>query len=116
MPDLVRPVHLQGGGLLYFRKSSAAYIVYHVRNKPVSLIAVSSSVAKPSGGKRVDMKPLTFYYDSIDGYNVITWLSKTGLVTYAMISDGAERPEQSCIVCHASTSAKDRNLMTRLLQ
>jgi hypothetical protein len=115
MPELVRPVQLKGGGLLRFRKNGAAYVVYHVRNKPVSLIAVSSSVSKPAGGKRVDMKPLSFYYDSIEGYNVITWLSKSGLVTYAMVSDGGERPQQSCIVCHASSSARDRSLMSGLL-
>jgi anti-sigma factor RsiW len=115
MPELVHPVQLKGGGLLRFRKSGAAYVVYHVRHRPVSLIAVSSSISKPSGGKRVDMKPLSFYYDSVDGYNVITWLSKSGLVTYAMISDGGELPQQSCIVCHASSSASDRNLMSRLL-
>jgi anti-sigma factor RsiW len=115
MPELVHPVQLKGGGLLGFRKSGAAYVVYHVRNKPVSLVAVSSSVCKPSGGKRVDMKPLSFYYDSVDGYNVITWLSKSGLVTYAMVSDGGERAQQSCIVCHATSSAKDRKLMSGLL-
>ena len=116
MPELVRPVQLKGGRLLSFRGGGAAYVAYHVRNKPVSLVAVSASAAKPSGGKRVDMKPLTFYYDSVDGYNVITWLSKSGLVTYAMVSDRSERPEQSCIVCHASSSPKDHNLMSGLLR
>jgi len=61
------------------------------------------------------MGSLTFYYDTVDGYNVITWASKTRLVTYAMVSDRGERPQQSCIVCHAGPSAKDRDLMRGLL-
>ena len=115
MPELVQPLELTGGRLVAFRNSRAAYVAYQVRNKPVGLIAVSASAAKPSGGKKVVMGPLTFYYDTVDGYNVITWSSKTKLVTYAMVSDRSERPQQSCIVCHAGPEANDRDLMRGLL-
>lgn len=115
MPELVQPLQLQGGRLVGFRNSRAAYVAYQVRNKPVGLIAVSASAAGASGGKKVVMGSLTFYYDTVDGYNVITWASRTRLVTYAMVSDGSERPQQSCVICHASPSAKDRDLMRGLL-
>ncbi len=116
MPEGVQPVQLQGGRLTEFRNSRAAYVAYKVRNKPVSLIAVSASAAGASGGQKVVMGPLTFYYDVVDGYNVITWASKSRLTTYAMVSDGGEKPQQACIICHASPSANDRDLMRGLLK
>lgn len=115
MPELVQPIQLQGGRTVPFRNGRAAYVVYQVRNKPVGLMAVPSSSARPSGGRKVVMGPLTFYFDTVDGYNVITWLSKTKTVTYAMVSDGNERAEQSCILCHAGPASKDRDLMRRLM-
>jgi len=119
MPELVQPLELSGGRRVDFRNSQAAYVAYRVRNKPVGLLAVSASVARPAGRKKVVMGSLTFYYDTVDGYNVVTWASRTREVTYAMVSDVGERPQQSCIVCHARPGAKgaeDRDLMRGLLR
>jgi hypothetical protein len=53
---------------------------------------------------------LTFHFNSIFGFKVITW-SDRGL-TYALVSDLEERGLQSCIVCHQGT--KDRDLIEGL--
>jgi hypothetical protein len=44
-------------------------------------MTVAASTATPSGGKKVVMGSLTFYYDTVDSYNVITWASETREVT-----------------------------------
>ena len=84
-----------------------------------NLTAIVSFGRKTCGRKKVVMGSLTFYYDTVDGYNVITWASGTREMTYAMVYDVGERPQQSCIVCHARPGAKgaeDRDLMRGLLE
>jgi hypothetical protein len=59
---------------------------------------------------KIKAKGLVFHYDTIHGLKVITW-SDRGL-TYALVSDLAERGQQSCTVCHQGT--KDQDFITPL--
>jgi anti-sigma factor RsiW len=101
---------LEGARLVGFKKDYAAYVAYKMRMRPISLVATSNSAAMPSGGEEITSRGLTFHYDTIDGYKVITWTDH-GL-TYALVSDLEERGQQSCMVCHQGT--KDRDFIESL--
>jgi mycothiol system anti-sigma-R factor len=101
---------LEGARLLFFNKNSAAYIAYQMRRRPISLVVTANSMALPSGGEEIAMKEITFHYDSIDGYKVMTWTHR-GL-TYALVSDLDEPVRESCVVCHEGT--KDRDFIESL--
>ncbi len=101
---------LEGARLVGFKSDYAAYVAYEMNSRPISLVVTSYEVAQPSGGEEISSKGLTFHYDSVDGLKVITW-SDRGL-TYALVSDLAERGQQSCMVCHIGT--KDRNFLEDL--
>ena len=96
---------LEGARLVGYEKDYAAYVAYRMKDRPISLVITSSSVAKPSGGEEISSKGLRFHYNAIDGLKVITW-SDRGL-TYALVSDLDERGQQSCIVCHEGTKDRD---------
>ena len=101
---------LEGARLVYFQNEYAAYVAYKMKERPISLVITSDSVARPSGGEEIQARGLTFHYNAIDGLKVLTW-SDRGL-TYALVSDLEERGQQSCIVCHEGT--KDRDLLEPL--
>ena len=96
---------LEGARLVGYKEDYAAYVAYRMKERPISLVITSESVAKPSGGEEIAAKGLTFHYNAIDGLKVITW-SDRGL-TYALVSDLEERGQQSCIVCHQGTKDQD---------
>lgn len=96
---------LEGARLVGYKGDYAAYVAYRMKERPISLVITSESVAKPSGGEAIAAKGLTFHYNAIDGLKVITW-SDRGL-TYALVSDLEERGQQSCIVCHEGTKDQD---------
>jgi len=101
---------LEGARLVGFQNDYAAYVAYRMKDRPISLVITSDSVARPSGGEEIQARGLTFHYNAIDGLKVLTW-SDRGL-TYALVSDLEERGQQSCIVCHEGT--KDRDLLEPL--
>jgi mycothiol system anti-sigma-R factor len=101
---------LEGARLVGYQNDYAAYVAYRMKDRPISLVITSASVANPSGGEEIPARGLTFHYNAIDGLKVLTW-SDRGL-TYALVSDLEERGQQSCIVCHEGT--KDRDLIDPL--
>jgi anti-sigma factor RsiW len=101
---------LEGARLVGYQNDYAAYVAYRMKDRPISLVITSDSVARPSGGEEIQARGLTFHYNAIDGLKVLTW-SDRGL-TYALVSDLEERGQQSCIVCHEGT--KDRDLLEPL--
>ena len=96
---------LEGARLVGYQNDYAAYVAYRMKDRPISLVITSESVAKPSGGEEIASRGLRFHYNAIDGLKVITW-SDRGL-TYALVSDLEERGQQSCIVCHQGTKDQD---------
>ncbi|HKF58898.1 MAG TPA: zf-HC2 domain-containing protein [Blastocatellia bacterium] len=96
---------IEGGRVVRFNNDPAAYVSYQMDKQPISLLVTTDSVAAPSGGEEVVSKGITFHYDTIDGFKVITW-SDRGL-TYALVSNLKERGQQSCLVCHQGTRDKD---------
>ena len=101
---------LEGARLVGFEKDYAAYVAYRMKDRPITLVITSDSVAKPSGGEEIAAGKLMFHYNAIDGLKVLTW-SDRGL-TYALVSDLDERGQQSCIVCHQG--AKDQDFIEPL--
>ena len=101
---------LEGARLVGYQSDYAAYVAYRMKERPISLVITSDSVAKPSGGEEIQARGLTFHYNAIDGLKVLTW-SDRGL-TYGLVSDLEERGQESCIVCHEGT--KDRDLLEPL--
>ena len=101
---------LEGARLVGYQNDYAAYVAYRMKDRPISLVITSDSVARPSGGEEIPARGLKFHYNAIDGLKVLTW-SDRGL-TYALVSDLEERGQQSCIVCHEGT--KDRDLLEPL--
>lgn len=106
----VKLYSLEGARLVGYREDYAAYVAYRMRQRPISLVVTSESVAQPAGGEEIVSQGLTFHFDSIHGFKVITW-SDRGL-TYALVSDLEERGQESCVVCHQGS--KDRDLIERL--
>jgi anti-sigma factor RsiW len=106
----VKLYRLEGARLVGFKEDYAAYVAYQMDRQPISLVVTSDAVARPSGGDEIVAQGLTFHFNSIFGFKVITW-SDRGL-TYALVSDLEERGLQSCIVCHQGT--KDRDLIEGL--
>jgi len=96
---------LEGARLVGYENDYAAYVAYRMKDRPITLVITSGSVAKPSGGEVIASKGLQFHYNAIDGLKVITWADR-GL-TYALVSDLEERGQQSCIVCHQGTKDQD---------
>lgn len=96
---------LKGARLVGYQNDHAAYVAYRMKDRPISLVITSESVAKPSGGEQIASRGLLFHYNAINGLKVITW-SDRGL-TYALVSDLEERGQQSCIVCHQGTKDQD---------
>jgi hypothetical protein len=96
---------LEGARLVGYINDYAAYVAYRMKQRPISLVITSDSVAKPSGGEEIVARGLTFHYNAIHGLKVITW-SDRGL-TYALVSDLEERGQESCIVCHQGTKDQD---------
>ena len=96
---------LEGARLVGYQSDYAAYVAYRMKDRPISLVITSESLAQPSGGEEIASRGLTFHYNAIDGLKVITW-SDRGL-TYALVSDLEERGQQSCIVCHEGTKDRD---------
>jgi len=101
---------LEGARLVGYQNDYSAYVAYRMKDRPISLVITSGSVATPSGGKEIVAGNLTFHYNAIDGLKVLTW-SDRGL-TYALVSDLEERGQQSCIVCHQG--AKDQDFIEPL--
>jgi len=101
---------LEGARLVGYEKDYAAYVAYRMKDRPISLVITSGSVAISSGGEEIPARGLRFHYNAIDGLKVLTW-SDRGL-TYALVSDLEERGQQSCIVCHQG--AKDQDFITPL--
>jgi anti-sigma factor RsiW len=101
---------LEGARLVGYKNDYAAYVAYQMNQRPISLVVTSSTVAEPVGGEVVATAGLSFHFDSIFGYKVITW-SDRGL-TYALVSDFEERGLKSCVVCHQG--AKDQELIKTL--
>ena len=96
---------LEGARLVSYQSDYAAYVAYRMKDRPISLVITSQSLAQPSGGEEIASRGLKFHYNAIDGLKVITW-SDRGL-TYALVSDLEERGQQSCIVCHEGTKDRD---------
>jgi anti-sigma factor RsiW len=101
---------LEGARLVGYKDDYAAYVAYQMKTRPISLVITSDHIARASGGEEIKAKGLVFHYDTIHGLKVITW-SDRGL-TYALVSDLAERGQQSCTVCHQGT--KDQDFITPL--
>jgi anti-sigma factor RsiW len=113
MPGQNSPYQIEGARLITFHNDSAGYIAYRTAGRAVSLLSLPTSIAPPLRGAGVVMGKLTIFYDNLDGFHVITWSGPRSRLTYALVTD-LEHPSQACILCHASSSPKDRDLMRNL--
>jgi anti-sigma factor RsiW len=95
---------LEGARLLCCQ-NDYAYVAYRMKDRPITLVITSGSVAQPSGGEQISSRGLRFHYNYVDGLKVLTW-SDRGL-TYALVSDLEERGQKSCFVCHEGTKDQD---------
>ncbi len=109
-PGQSKPYEVVGARLIGFQQDYAAYVAYRLRQRPISLLVTSETVAQPTGGEEIAWRGLRFHFDAIDGWKVLTW-SDNGL-TYALVSDFEERGQASCIVCHPG--AQDRPMLEGL--
>ncbi|HXV79185.1 MAG TPA: zf-HC2 domain-containing protein [Candidatus Binatia bacterium] len=98
VPEELKPYQIEGARLVGFKENYAAYVVYRLKGHPISLLVTSRSVAQPSGSEEILWEGLRFYFQSVEGWKVLSWSDK-GL-TYALVSDLEERGQASCIVCH----------------
>jgi anti-sigma factor RsiW len=96
---------LEGARLVNYQTDYAAYVAYRMKERPITLVITSGSVATPSGGEVIASKGLRFHYNAIDGLKVITWADR-GL-TYALVSDLDDHEQNPCIVCHEGTKDQD---------
>jgi anti-sigma factor RsiW len=99
------PYRIQGARFIQIRNQTAAYIAYQMQGDPVSLIVTPISVAVASGGVTFDFKKVSFHYQQIQNYKVVTW-SVHGL-TYALVSQEGNNTQRSCMVCHSTMRDRD---------
>jgi hypothetical protein len=104
-PGEAPPFQIEGARLVQIHNKTAAYIGYQMEADPVSLIVAPVSVAIASGGVEVDFKKVSFHYQTIEGYKVVTW-SVHGL-TYALVSGEGNTTQRSCMVCHSAMRDRD---------
>lgn len=97
-PGQAKPYQIVGARLMGFNQDYVAYVAYRLRNRAISLLVTTQKAAQPSGGEQIAWQGLTFHFNAINGWKVLTW-SDNGL-TYALVSDFEERGQASCIVCH----------------
>ena len=96
---------LEGARLVSFKNDYAAYVAYQMRQNPISLVITSSENTELSDGKKIISKGITFYYQTISGFKVITW-SHHGL-TYALVSELEKHGQRPCLICHQGTKNSD---------
>ena len=114
LPAQQQPYQIEGAGTEPFGGGRVGYIAYRVGKKQVSLLLAPVSAVTLAGQNRVPMKSLVIHYDEADGFHIVTWAVTRKAVTYALVSDSSQHPNQSCIVCHAGP--KDRDFMRNLLR
>jgi anti-sigma factor RsiW len=113
LPPQQQAYQIEGAGTVAFGGGHLGYIAYRVGTKPVSLLIAPAAAVTLRGRKQVAMKSLTIHYDDAGGFHIVTWAIPRKGVTYALVSESGQHPNQSCIVCHASP--KDRAFMHALL-
>jgi anti-sigma factor RsiW len=74
-----KPYTLVGGRLISFHGDYAAYVVYRMEGRPISLLVTAASTVRPEGGVMVTSGPLTFHLESVAGLKVITWTDRGDL-------------------------------------
>lgn len=104
-PGQKLPYRIQGARFVQIRNQTAAYIAYQMQGDPVSLIVTPISVAVASGGVEFNFKKVSFHYQQIQNYKVVTW-SVHGL-TYALVSQEGNNTQRSCMVCHSAMRDRD---------
>jgi anti-sigma factor (TIGR02949 family) len=115
MPGSPLPYQLEGARRVSYRNDAASYIAFRTSGRPVSMITLPTTLAPPLRGRRVVMGKLAIFYDTMDGFHVITWSGPRSRLTYALVTD-LEHPSQSCVLCHAGPGTRDRDLMHTLNQ
>jgi anti-sigma factor RsiW len=113
LPPQQQPYQIEGAGTVPFRGGKLGYIAYRVGTKSVSLLVAPASAVTLAGRKQVPMKSLVIHYDDAGGFHIVTWAVPRKGVTYALVSESSQHPNQSCIVCHAGP--KDHDFMRTLL-
>jgi anti-sigma factor RsiW len=92
---------VEGASKVKVGSAYAALVIYRLPLEVTSLLMAPDSVAKAEGGVKVQYtKDLTFHYETIEGYKVVTW-SIHG-ITYALVSGAEVATQKSCMVCHAA--------------
>src|SRR4030095_15410807 len=56
---------LEGARLVGYMDDYAAYVAYRMKERPISLVITSESVARPSGGEEITARGLRFHYNAI---------------------------------------------------
>ncbi len=100
-----RPYRLEGARLVQVGSKSAVYIAYQMETGPVSLMVAPDSVAVASGGVEIDFKKVSFHYQMVEGYKVVTWSLRER--TYALVSQEGNSTQRSCMVCHSPMRDRD---------
>jgi anti-sigma factor RsiW len=99
-PGESKPYRIAGGRLITFKNDAAAFVAYHMGERPISLLVTSADLVRPARGEVIASGRLRFHIESVGGLKVITWTDK-GL-TYALASDLHVDGSRSCLVCHGS--------------
>jgi hypothetical protein len=106
MPPGDEEPRVEGARLLPMNdRQTAAYVAYEMRTGPVGLMVTPDSVAVASGGSVANFKTVSFHYNMVQGYKVVTW-SIHGL-TYGLVSREGNHTQQSCMVCHSAMRDRD---------
>ena len=104
LPRLDSPeLHLVGSRLIDVAGKLAAFIAYRKSDAAIGLaVAQQGDVPPPSNTTSETFRSIRFHFETIDGYEVISWTDR-GL-SYALVSRLPSRGRASCQVCHAQGS------------
>jgi anti-sigma factor RsiW len=100
-----QPAYRQvGARLVNYGDKHAALVSFAMKNDRISLLVASSESAGAYGGEEITSRGLTFHYQTMAGFNVITWT--THGLTYALVSSLHTSASRSCLVCHQNMADK----------
>jgi anti-sigma factor RsiW len=105
LPGEERPYHLQGARLMRAGARIGVYIAYQMQSGPVCLMVVPDSVAVASGGVVAAFTKVSFHYQTVEGFKVVTWSLRGN--TYALVSQEGNSTQRSCMVCHSAMRDRD---------
>jgi anti-sigma factor RsiW len=103
-PGDVAGFTLEGGTVISAEEAKAAFLLYNVRDTPVSLLLTAPQEIAAPAREFVTFKNIVFHSRSLDGYHSLQWSDRR--FTYVLVSTDQDATHHACIICHDSPKGR----------